>query len=138
MLPPATGAAGVERQFLPDRKMDDVDDPDLGAAAMEEDIAGEGGEAGGSGLGAAFEDWPDDAEAEVVPRRQPAPDHQGAGPSAAPAAHGGAQKRQAASTHFGSRPKKPKSTVVATKRDEAAAKAARFRKVVKQPQAVSA
>ena len=47
MLPPATGAAGVERQFLPDRTMDDVDDPDLGVAAMEDDIAGEGGEAGG-------------------------------------------------------------------------------------------
>ena len=47
MLPPATGAAGVERQFLPDRTMDDVADPELGAAAMEEDVAGEGGEAGG-------------------------------------------------------------------------------------------
>ena len=56
MLPPAAGAAGVERQFLPDRMMDDVDDPDLGAAAMEEDVAGEGGKACGSGLGAAFED----------------------------------------------------------------------------------
>ena len=120
MLPPATGAAGVERQFLPDRTMDDVDDPDLGAAAMEEDVAGEGGEAGGSGLGAAFEDWPDDAEAEVVPRRQPAPDHQSAGPSAAPAPHDGAQKRRAALTHFGSRPKKPKASVATTKRQEAA------------------
>ena len=53
MLPPATGAAGVERQFLPDRTMDDVDDPYLGAATMEDDVAGEGGEAGGTGLGAA-------------------------------------------------------------------------------------
>ena len=138
MLPPATGAAGVERQFLPDRTMDDVDDPDLGAAAMEEDVAGEGSEAGGSGLGASLEDWPDDAEAEVVPCRQPAPDHQSAGPSTAPALHGGAQKRRAASTYFDSRPKKPKSTAAVTKRDEAAAKAARFYKVVKQPQAVSA
>ena len=137
MIPLATGAARVERQFLPDRTMDDVDDPDLGAAAMEEDVAGEGGEAGGSGLRAAFEDWPDDAKTEVVPRRQPAPDHQGEGPSAAPAPHGGAQKRQAMSTHFASRPKKPKSTAAATKRDEAAAKAARFRKVVKQPKSVS-
>ena len=42
------------------------------------------------------------------------------------------------STHFGSRPKEPKGIAAATKRDEAAAKAARFRKVVKQPQAVSA
>ena len=38
---------------------------------------------------------------------------------------------------FGSRPKKPKSGAAATRRDEAAAKAARFRKVVKQPQTVS-
>ena len=56
MLLPAARAAGVERQFLPDRTMDDVDDPDLGAAAMEDDIAGEGGDAGGSRLGAGFED----------------------------------------------------------------------------------
>ena len=39
---------------------------------------------------------------------------------------------------FGSRPKKPKSGEAATRRDEAAAKAARFRKVVKQPEKVSA
>ena len=39
---------------------------------------------------------------------------------------------------FGSRPKKPKGGAAATRRDEAAAKAARFRKVVKQPQMVSA
>ena len=58
MLPPAAGAPGVERQFLPDRTMDDVDDPDLGAAAMEDDVAREGGDIGGSGLGAGFEDWP--------------------------------------------------------------------------------
>ena len=138
MLPPATGAAGVEHQFLPDRTMDDVDDPDLGAAAMEEDVAGEDGEAGGSGLGASFEDWPDDAEAEDVLRRHPEPDHQSAGPSAAPAPHGGAQKRRAASIYFGSRPKKSKGSTAATKRDEAAAKAARFRKAVKQSQAISA
>ena len=58
MLPPAAGAPGVERQFLPDHTMDDVDDPDLGAAAMEDDVVGEGGDAGRSGLGAGFEDWP--------------------------------------------------------------------------------
>ena len=34
--------------------MDEIDDLDLGAAAMEEGVAGEGGEAGGPGLGAAF------------------------------------------------------------------------------------
>src|SRR4051812_10374078 len=117
LLPPAAGAAGAERQFLPNRRVDDVDDPDLGAAAMEDAAAGEGGEAGGAGLGAGLEDRADDDEVEVVPHRQPAPDHQGAGPSAAPAARGGAPKRRAMSTYFGSRPKKPRGTAAATKRD---------------------
>ena len=128
----------VERQLLPDRTVDDVDDPDLGAAAMEDAIMGEGDEAGGAGLGAGLEDWADDDEVEAAPHRQPALDHQGAGPSAAPAARGGAHKRRAASTFFGSRPKKSKASTAATKQDEAAMKAARFRKAVKQPQAISA
>ena len=128
----------MERQFLPDRTVDDVDDLDLGAAAMEDDVAGEGGDAGGSRLGAGFKDWPDDDEAKVIACRRPVPGHHGAGPSTRPTAQGGAQKRRAASTHFGSRPKKPKGTAAVTKRDEAAAKAARFHKVVKQPQAVLA
>ena len=123
----------MERQYLRDRTTHDLDDPDLGAAALDDDAVGGGGEAGGSRFGASFKDWPDDDEAEVVPRRQPASDHQGAGSSAAPAARGGVQKRWAVPILFGSRPKKPKSTAAATKRDEAAAKAARFRKVVKQP-----
>ena len=104
---------------------------------MEDAIVGEGDEAGGAGLGASFEDWSDDDEVEVAPHRQPAPD-QGAGSSVVPAARGGAQKRRAASTFFGSRLKKSKASTAATKRDEAAAKAARFRKAVKQPQAISA
>ena len=95
-------------------------------------------EAGGAGPGASFEDWPDDDEVEAAPHRQPARDHQGAGPSAAPAALGGAQKRRALSTFFCSRPKKSKGSTAATKRDEAVVKAARFRKAVKQPQAISA
>ena len=110
----------------------------LGAATMEDAVMGEGDEAEGAGLGASFEDWPDDDEVEVAPHRQPAPDHQGACLSVVPAARGGAQKRRAASTFFGSRPKKSKASTAATKRDEAAAKAARFRKAVKQPQAISA
>ena len=105
---------------------------------MEDTIMGEGDEAGGAGPGAGFKDWPDDAEAEVAPRRQPAADHQGAGSSIAPAAGDGAQKRWAASGLFGSQPKKSKASTTATKRDEAAAKAARFRKAVKQLQAISA
>ena len=117
--------------------MDDVDDPDLGAAAMEDAVVGDNAEPEGSRFTASFEDWPDDAEAEVAPCRQPAADYQGAGSSIAPAA-GGTQKRRAASGLFGSRPKKSKASTAATKRHEAAAKAARFRKAVKQPQAVSA
>ena len=105
---------------------------------MEDAIVGEGDEARGAGLGAGLEDRADDDEVEAVPHRQPALDHQGAGPSAAPAARGGAQKRRAASTYFGSRPKKSKGSTAATKRDEAAVKVARFRKAVKQPHAISA
>ena len=104
---------------------------------MDENTEAGGGEAGGSGLGASFDDWPDDDEAEIVPRHQPASGH-GAGSYAAPPAWGGGQKRRAASGLFGSRPKKPKGGTAATRWDEAAAKAARFRKVMKQPQTVSA
>ena len=109
----------------------------MGAAALDDDAAGGGGETGGSGFTAGFDDWPDDDEADPIPRRQPATDPQGAGPSGGPTARGGAQKRHAAPTLIGGWPKKPKGSAAATKRDEAAAKAARFRKVVKQPQAVS-
>ena len=99
---------------------------------------GEGEEAGGAGLGAGLEDWAGDDEVEAAPHRQPALDHQGTGPSAAPAARGGAPKYWAASTFFGSRSKKSKASMAVTKRDEAAMKAARFLKAVKQPQAISA
>jgi len=96
-----------------------------------------GGETGGSGFTATFADWPDEDEAEAVPRRQPA-SGRGAGSSAAQPARGGGQKRRAAQGLFGSRTKKPRGGAAATRREEAAAKAARFRKVVKQPQTVSA
>ena len=104
---------------------------------MDDNTEAGGGEAGGSGLGASFDDWPDDDEAEIIPLRQPASGH-GTGSSAALPARGGEQKRRAASGLFGSRPKKPKGGAVATRRDEAAAKVARFRKVVKPPQTMSA
>ena len=100
---------------------------------MEDDAEGGGGEAGGSRLGASLEDWPDDDAGEVAPRHHP-----GASSSAAPDAQGGAKKRRAAPSLFGSRPKKPKGSAAETKRDEAAAKAIRFRKAVKEPQLVSA
>ena len=109
----------------------------MGAAAMSDNTEAGGGEAGGSGLGASFDDWLGDDETEVVPHRQPASGH-GAGSSAAPPARGGGQKRRAAQGLFGSRPKKPRGGATATRREEPAAKAARFRKAVKQPQTVSA
>ena len=104
---------------------------------MEDATEPAGGEAGGAGLSATFEDWPDEDEAEAVPHRQPA-SGRGAGSSGAQPARGRGQKRRAAQGMFGSRTKKPRGGAAATRREEAAAKAARFRKVVKQPQAVSA
>ena len=68
---PAAGTAGPERQFLPDGAKSVMDDPDLGAAALEDDTEGGGGEAGGSRLGASLEDWPDDDAGEVAPRPAP-------------------------------------------------------------------
>ena len=100
---------------------------------MEDDT--EGG--GGPRLRASLQDWPGDDE-EVAPRPRPGASHPGAGSSAAPGALGGGKKRRAMPTLFGSRPKKPKSSVAATKREDAAAKAIRFRKEVKKPPLVSA
>ena len=129
----------MERRFVPDRTEHDQEDPDLGAVHMEdaaEPASGQaGGEAGGSGFTATFDDWPDEAEA--VPHRQPA-SGRGAGSSGAQPARGRGQKRRATQGMFGSRTKKPRGGAAATRREEAAAKAARFRKVVKQPQTVSA
>ena len=101
--------------------------------ALEDDA--EGG--GGPRLGASLEDCPDDDE-EVAPRHRPGAGHPGAGTSAAPGAPGGEKKCRAVPTLFGSRPKKPKGSAAATRRDEAAAKAIRFRKEVKKPPLVSA
>ena len=128
---------GPDREFIPDRAESDVDDPDLGAAALEDDAEGGSSVAGGPRLGASLEDWPDDDE-EVAPRHQPGAGQPGASSAAAPDAQGGAKKRRAGTSLFGSRPKKPKGSAAATKRDEAAAKANRFRKVVKTPQLISA
>ena len=96
-----------------------------------------GGEAGGAGFSATFDDWPDEDEAEAVPHRQPA-SGRGAGSSGTQPAQGRGQKRRATQGMFGSRSKKPWGGAAATRQEEAAAKAARFRRVVKQPQAVSA
>jgi len=128
---------GPDREFLPDRAESDVDDPDLGAAALKDDAEGGSSTAVGPRLGASLEDWPDDDE-EVAPRHQHGAGQPGAGSSAPPDAQGGGKKRRAGTSLFGSRPKKPKGSATATKRDEAAAKANRFRKVVKTPQLISA
>ena len=130
---------GPAREFLADRAESDVDDPDLGAAALEDDAEGGGGTAGDFRPSATFADWPEDsAEGEVAPRHRPGASQPGAGSSAAPGAPGGGKKRRAVPTLFGSRPKKPKGSAAATRRDEAAAKAIRFRKEVKKPPLVSA
>ena len=139
LVPPSDDTAGPARQFVPDRAESDVDDPDLGAAAMESDAEGGGGEAGGSRPTTTFADWlDDDAEGEVAPHHRPGASQPGAGSSAAPGAPGGGKKHRAMPTLFGSRPRKPKGSAAATRRDEAVAKAIRFRKEVKKPPLVSA
>ena len=134
----AADALEQGQEYLPDRSVSDTDDPDLGAAALEEDDStGGGGGAGGSGGGGGLDDWPDDDE-EVEPRRPPAANKAGASSSAALSTPGGTSKRQAGALLFGSRPKKAKSTAVATKQAEASAKATRFQRTPKQPPTVSA
>ena len=63
---------GPAREFLADRAESDVDDPNPGAAALEDDAEGGGGTAGDFRPSATFADWPDDeAKGEVALRRQP-------------------------------------------------------------------
>ena len=81
LLHPSAGTAGPEREFAPDREADELDDPDLGASALDDDAVGGGGETGGSGFTAGFDDWPDDDEADPIPRRQQATNPQGVDPS---------------------------------------------------------
>ena len=107
---------------------------------MEADAEGGGGGAeGGFQPSATFVDWPEDeAEGEVIPRRQPKAGHPGASSSAGLGGQVGATKRRAAPSSLGDRPKKFKGAAAATKREEAIAKANRFRKEVKKPPLVSA
>ena len=42
-MEPTAGATRQPREYVPDRAESDVDDPDLGAAAMEADAEGGGG-----------------------------------------------------------------------------------------------
>ena len=132
----AAGATRQPREYVPDHAESDIDDPDLGAAAMEADAEGGGGGAG-SGLrpSPTFADWPeDDVEGEVSPRRQPRVGPPGASSSAG---QGGAKRRHAGPSSLGGKSKKFKGAAAATKREEAIAKANRFRKEVKKPPLVS-
>ena len=107
---------------------------------MEADAEGGGGVAGdGFRPSATFADWPeDDAEGEVVPRHQPRVGPSGAGSSAGLAGQGGLKRRQTGPSSFGGKLKKLKGAAAATKREEASAKANRFRREVRRPPLVSA
>ena len=139
-MQPAAGATRQPREYVPDRAESDVDDPDLGAAAMEADAEGGGGGAEGDFRpSATFTDWPeDDAEGEVASCHQPKVSQPGASPSAGLAGQGGVKRRQVGPSSLGGKPKKFKGASAATKWEEAAAKANRFRKEVKRPPLVSA
>ena len=122
-MEPAAGATGQPREYVPDRADSDVDDPDLGAVAMEADAEGGGGGAGsGLRLSATFADWPeDDAEGEVTPRHQLRVGPSGVGSSAGLAGQGGAKRRHAGLSVPGGK-----------------LKANRFRREVRRPPLVSA
>ena len=129
---------GPDREFLPDRAESDVDDPDLGAAALVDDAIGGGGGAGGSEEGGSVETWPDDDDEEDELRPVRGTVNIGVGPSAGPSARGGKRKRKQGTALFGSMPKKPKNPTVTTRRKEATAKVAKFQRQPKVLQMVSA
>ena len=56
----AAAIVGPGGDYLPDRAVSDVDDLDLGAAALAGDATGGGGGVGGSEEGGGVETWPDD------------------------------------------------------------------------------
>ena len=107
---------------------------------MEADTEGGGGGAGsGFRPSATFADWPeDDVEGEVAPRRQPRVGPPGASSSAGLAGQGGVKRCHARLSSLGGKPKKFKGAAAATRWEEAAAKANRFRKEVKRPPLISA
>lgn len=131
-MQPTAGATSQPREYVPDPAESDVDDPDLGAAAMEADAEGGGGGAKGDFRpSATFDNWPDDdAKGEVALRHQPK-----VGPSAG---QGGVKKRHAGPSAPGGKLKKLKGAAAVTIREEAAAKANRFRREVRRPPLVSA
>ena len=135
----ATAAVvGAGGPYEPDRAVSDVDDPNLGAAALEDDATGGVYEAGDSEEGGGVDTWPDDFEEEDAPRHTRGADKAVAGSSAAPTAQAGTRKRKQGAALFGSVPKKAKNPTAATRRNEATAKAAKFQKLPKAPPMVSA
>ena len=138
-MSPATAAImGPGGGYQPDREVSDVDDPDLVPAALEDDAIGGGDGADGSEDGGGLETWPDDDEEEDEPRYARGAGKADVGPSTEPTARGGTDKRKQGIVLFGSAPKKTKNPTAATRRKEAAAKAAKFQKLPKAPPMVSA
>ena len=131
-MQPAAGATRQPREYVPDRADNDVDDPDLGAAAMEADAEGGGeGAEGDCRPSSTFADWPnDDTDMEVAPRHQ--------SKVGSSAGQGGLKRRHAGPSALSGKLKKIKGAAAATRREEAAVKANRFRREVRRPPLVSA
>ena len=85
---------GPGGNYQPDREVSNEEDPDFGAAGLEDDTLGGGDGAGGSEEGGGMETWPDDDEEEDEPRPSWGAVNTGAGPSAGPSAQGGKRKRK--------------------------------------------
>ena len=115
-----TAVVGAGGPYLSDRAVSDVDDPDLGAATLEDTTTGGIYEAGGSEEG-GIETWPNDDEEEDEPRPARGAGRADAGPSVEPTTRGGTRKRKQGAVLFGSAPKKTKNPTTATRRKEAAA-----------------
>ena len=106
---------------------------------MEADAEGGGGGGGGFRPSATFADWPDDdAEGEAAPRHQSRAGQPSASSAAGLGSQGGVKRHRAGPSFLGGRPKKLKGAATASQREEAIAKASRFRKEVKKPPLVSA
>ena len=108
---------GPGGDYLPDRAVSDVDDPDLGAAALADDAVGGGDGAGSSEEGGGVETWPndDDDDDEDEPRPTQSTANPGTGPSTGSPTRGGKRKRKQGAALFGSVPKKPKNLAAATR-----------------------
>ena len=76
-----------------DRAVSDLDDPDLGAAALEDTATGGVYEAGSSEEG-GIETWPDDDEEEDEPHPARGAGREDAGPPVEPTTQGGTRKRK--------------------------------------------